>query len=189
MRFRVALATLAFFSLVPLLAQAQKNELAAEATGVVDASATNPGYGTGLQINYAHRLIGVPGLGLYVEVPFVAGFNGTEFNVEQLRRVNYNNYFFTPGVKVKFVPGFFLSPYLAAGVGFAHFSNTGVNGASDTTYAVDFGGGLDITLVRFLALRLEARDFYTPSPTLIPLAGSFGNQNNVAVSAGIVVRF
>jgi hypothetical protein len=142
-----------------------------------------------LQINYARRLIGVPGVGLYVELPFVAGFNGTEFNVTQLQRVNFNNYFFTPGVKVKFVPGFFLSPYLAAGIGFAHFSNTGTNGASDTTYAADFAGGLDIGLIRFLALRLEARDFYTPSPTLIPLAGSIGNQNNVAVSAGVVVRF
>jgi len=170
-------------------AQAQKNELAAEATGVVDASATNPGYGVGLQINYAHRLVGVPGVGLFVEFPFVIGFNGTEFNVAHLQRVNYNNYFFTPGLKVKFVPGFFLSPYLAAGVGLAHFSNTGTNGASDTTYAVDFGGGLDIKVVRFLALRLEARDFYTPAPLLIPLSGSFGNQNNVAVSGGLVFRF
>jgi opacity protein-like surface antigen len=189
MRFPVALATLALLSLVPLVAHAQKNELAFEAVGVVDASATNPGYGTGLQINYAHRLVGVPGVALYVEVPFVAGFNGTEFNVAQLQRVNYNNYFFTPGVKVKFVPGFFLSPYLAAGIGFAHFSNTGLNGATDTTYAVDFGGGLDIKVVRFLALRLEARDFYTPTPVLIPLAGSLGNQNNVALSGGIVFRF
>lgn len=189
MRFWVALATLVGLAFVPLSAHAQKNELAAEAVGVVDASATNPGYGTGVQINYAHRLVGVPGVALYVEVPFVAGFNGTEFNVAQLQRVNYNNYFFTPGVKVKFVPGFFLSPYLAAGIGFAHFSNTGLNGANDTTYAADFGGGLDIKVVRFLALRLEARDFYTPTPVLIPLAGSLGNQNNVAVSGGIVLRF
>jgi hypothetical protein len=189
MRIWVAFATLVLLSFMPAAAQAQKNELAAEATGVVDASASNPGYGTGLQINYAHRLIGVPGIALYVEVPFVAGFNGTEFNVAQLQRVNFNNYFFTPGVKVKFVPGFFLSPYLAAGIGFAHFSNTGTNGASDTTYAADFAGGLDIKIVRFLALRLEARDFYTPSPVLIPLAGSVGNQNNVAVSGGVVFRF
>ena len=189
MRFRVVLAALALLSLSPFVAHAQKNELAAEAVGVVDASATSPGYGTGLQINYAHRLVGVPGVALYVEVPFVAGFNGTEFNVAQLQRVNYNNYFFTPGVKVKFVPGFFLSPYLAAGIGFAHFSNTGFNGANDTTYAADFGGGLDIKLVRFLALRLEARDFYTPTPVLIPLVGSVGNQNNIAVSGGIVFSF
>jgi hypothetical protein len=189
MSFRVALAALILFTLSSMAARAQSNEVAAEAAGVVDASATNPGYGTGLQINYAHRLVGVPGVALYVEVPFVAGFNGTEFNVARLQRVNYNNYFFTPGVKVKFVPSFFLSPYLAAGVGIAHFSNTGFNGTSDTTYAVDFGGGLDIKVVRFLALRIEARDFYTPTPLLIPLAGSLGNQNNVVVSGGIVFRF
>ncbi len=189
MRCRVVFAIFAMLGLLPAIANAQKNELAAEAAGVVDASATNPGYGTGLQINYARRLVGVPGVALYVEVPFVAGFNGTEFNVAQLQRVNYNNYFFTPGVKVKFVPGFFLSPYLAAGIGFAHFSNTGLNGTSDTTYAADFGGGLDIKIIRYLALRLEARDFYTPTPTLIPLAGAAGNQNNVVVSGGIVFRF
>lgn len=188
MRFCLFLACTLLLGFV-IGAQAQKNEFAVEAAGVVNASATNPGFGTGVQLNYAHRLIGVPGVGLYVEVPFVAGFNGTEYNVLQLKRVNYNNCFVTPGLKVKFVPGFFLSPYLAAGVGFAHFTNTGLNGTSDTTYAVDFGGGFDIKLIRYLALRLEARDFYTPTPVLIPFAGSLGNQNNVAVSGGVVVRF
>jgi opacity protein-like surface antigen len=188
MRFRVAFVAVALLTLAPVATQAQKNELAAEGSGLVNASATNPSFGGGLQINYAHRLVGIPGVGLYVEVPFVAGFNNTGFSVRDLRVENVNSYFVTPGLKVKFAPGFFLSPYLAAGVGFAHFSSSTTN-TSDTTFAADWGGGLDIKLVPIVGLRIEARDFYTGTPALVPLIGSVGNQNNVVVSGGIVFRF
>ena len=189
MKLWVAVAALVLFDLLaPAIASAQRNELAAEASGLIDASATNPSFGGGLQINYAHRLVGVPGVGLFVEVPFVAGFNNTGFSVRELQRENINSYFLTPGLKVKFVPGFFLSPYLAAGIGFAHFSST-TTSASDTTFAADWGGGFDIKLVPIVGLRIEARDFYTGTPALVPLLGSVGNQHNVVVSGGIVFRF
>src|SRR5579863_7025835 len=124
---------------------AQKNELAAEASGFVNTSPYDPSAGAGLQLNYARKLVGVPLISLYVEVPFVAGFNNEQFVVTQLQRENYNNYYVTPGLKVKFAPGFFVSPYLAAGVGWAHFSSTS-NNTSDTNFAADWGGGLDFKI-------------------------------------------
>lgn len=171
------------------VAHAQSNELAAEASGLIDTSAVNPSFGGGFQMNYGHRLFGVPGVALYGEIPLVVGLNNSQLLVTQLQRVNYNSFFLTPGVRVKFVPAFPISPYLAGGVGWAHFSAKQGSG-SDDEFAADWGGGLDIKLVPFVGLRFEARDFYVGVPTLIPLSGlSLGNQNNVVVSAGVVLRF
>jgi len=190
MRLRLALAATLLLSLAALSAHAQKNEFAVEGSGLFNTSAYNPGVGGGFQLNYAHRMFGVPGIGLDFEVPFVAGFNNSQYIVTQLRRADYNNYYVTPGLKVKFVPALFVSPFLAAGVGWAHFSST-QSSASDTTFAADWGGGLDFKLIPLIGLRVEARDFYSGGPSLIPFAGSLGlgNQNNVVVSGGIVLRF
>ena len=169
-------------------AHGQKNELAAEASGLVNTSATNPSFGGGFQVNYARRIVGVPGVALYGEIPFVAGFNNTGVNLAQLERVNFDSFYLTPGLRVKFVPAFFISPYLAAGVGWGHFSGKNTN-TSDDRFVSDWGGGLDIKVAPIVGLRLEARDFYSGVPSLIPIVGSFGNQHNVVVSAGVVLRF
>lgn len=185
MRFRitvVAILCLVFFSLA---AHAQTNEFAAEASGLFTTSNYNPNAGVGFQLNYAHRLFHVPLVSVYGEIPFVAGFNSS-FSVADLARENYNSYYVTPGVKVKFAPGFFISPYLAAGVGWSHFSSTDTN-ASDNKFAADWGGGFDMKVFPFVSLRLEARDFYSGVPQLI--VPTTGNQNNIVVSGGIVLRF
>jgi len=122
---------------------------------------------------------------IHTGVPFVAGFNSS-INVGDLARENYTSYYITPGVKVKFAPGFIVSPYLAAGVGWSHFSSTQTN-ASDTKFASDFAGGLDIKVLPFVSLRLEARDFYGGVPQLI--LPTNGGQNNIVVSGGLVLRF
>ena len=178
----VAIFCLAF----SLTAHAQSNEFAAEASGLLNVSPYHPGAGVGFQLNYAHRLFHVPLVSIYGEVPFVAGFDNTQYVLTQLTRENYNAFYVTPGVKVKFAPGFIVSPYLAAGVGVAHFSST-QNNSSDTQFAADWGGGLDFKVLPFVSLRLEARDFYSGVPTLI--LPTTGNQNNIVVSGGLVLRF
>jgi outer membrane protein with beta-barrel domain len=187
MKFWLALAAVLVFAFT-VAAHAQSNELAAEASGLVNTSATNPSFGGGFQVNYAHRIVGVPGIALYGEVPFVAGFNNTGVNLTQLQRVNFNSFYLTPGLRVKFIPGFPISPYFAAGVGWGHFSGKNTN-TSDDRFVSDWGGGLDIKVAPIVGLRLEARDFYSGVPSLIPIVGSFGNQHNVVVSAGVVLRF
>lgn len=185
MRFRFAILPILFLILGSLSAHAQSNEFAAEASGLLTASNYSVGDGVGFQLNYAHRFFHVPLVSVYGEIPFVAGFNNS-YSIADLARENYNSYYVTPGVKVKFAPGFIISPYLAAGIGWSHFSSTQTN-ASDTNFAADFGGGLDFKVFPFVSLRLEARDFYSVVPELnIPISG---NQNNVVVSGGVVLRF
>jgi len=185
MKFRYAVVAILCSMLFSLAADAQSNEFAAEATGLFTTSNYSPDAGAGFQLNYAHRLFHVPLVSVYGEIPFVAGFN-TSFSVADLARENYNSYYVTPGVRVKFAPGFFISPYLAAGVGWSHFSSTQTD-TSDSKFAADWGGGFDIKVAPFVGLRLEARDFYSGVPQLnLPTTG---NQNNIVVSGGIVLRF
>lgn len=185
MRFHLALVAMLFLLFSSLAAVGQSNEFAAEASGLITTSAFNPGAGVGFQLNYAHRFFHVPLISVYGEIPFQAGFNSS-FSVADLARENYNSYYVTPGVKVKFAPGFIVSPYLAAGVGWSHFSSTQTS-ASDTQFAADWGGGLDFKVFPFVSLRLEARDFYSGVPQLTLL--TTGNQNNIVVSGGLVLRF
>ena len=185
MKFRLAVVAILCSLLSCVAAYAQSNEFAAEASGLLTASNYDVGDGVGFQLNYAHRFFHVPLVSVYGEIPFVAGFNSS-FSIADLARENYNSYYVTPGVRVKFAPGFFISPYLAAGVGWSHFSSTQTS-ASDTKFAADWGGGLDFKLAPFVGLRLEARDFYSGVPELIvPVSG---NQNNIVVSGGLVLRF
>jgi hypothetical protein len=192
---RIALsALLASVCLIGLAAQAQKNEFAAEVAGAFP-SANNLSFqpALGYQLNYAHRLIGVPGIGLYVEVPFVAGFSNTRTLASLENGQSYNSLYFTPGIKVKFIPAFFISPYLAAGIGFAHFHSSTTN-ASENDFAGDIGGGLDVKVFPHVSLRGEVRDFITTTPglnlgVLGQLTSLSGNTNNIVTSGGIVIRF
>ena len=185
MKLRFLVIAVLFVGLSSVAGYAQSNEFAAEASGLLTASSYNPGAGVGFQLNYAHRLFHVPLVSVYGEIPFVAGYDSS-INVADLAREDYNSYYVTPGVKVKFAPGFIVSPYLAAGVGWSHFSSTQTN-ASDNKFAADFGGGLDFKVFPFVSLRLEARDFYSGVPELI--LPTTGNQNNIVVSGGLVLRF
>jgi opacity protein-like surface antigen len=106
---------------------------------------------------------------------------------------NYTATFVVPGVKLKLVPEFPASPYFFAGVGVAHFSANGtlsgsVVDKSNTTTAVDFGGGLDIKVLPFFSIRGELRNvnsgglgFALPIET--------GRQNNIMATGGLVFRF
>lgn len=192
-RFAVV-ALLAGVCLVSLAAQAQKNEFAAEVAGAF-SSANNLSFDTaiGYQLNYARRWIGVPGLRLYVEVPFVAGFNNTRSLTSLGSSQNYNSLYFTPGLKLKLLPAFFISPYVAAGIGFAHFHSP-TTSSSETDFAADIGGGLDVKVFPFVSLRGEVRDFVTSTPNLS--LSTFGQSNvlggatnNIVASGGIVLRF
>lgn len=186
------LVLLAAMCLPVIQAHAQKNEFAAEASGQFP-SANNLSFdpAVGFQLNYAHRLIGVPGIGLYVEVPFLAGFNNLRTLASLENGQNYNSLYVTPGVKLKLLPGFFLSPYLAGGVGVAHFSASTSSGGSETDFAADIGGGLDVKVFPYLSLRGEVRDFITDTPGLnLGVLNNFvGKTNNVVASGGIVFRF
>jgi opacity protein-like surface antigen len=110
---------------------------------------------------------------------------------------SYSSAFITPGVKLKLLPGFILTPYVAGGAGLARFnqSATLINGTANSgdrgsyRFVMNYGGGLEFNAFPFLSFRAEVRDFVAGNPNLIfPITDS-GNQHNVIPAVGIVLRF
>jgi hypothetical protein len=169
---------------------AQSNELAITGGGQFSSNAFfNSGTSWAVGANYAHRIAGVPFLGLYFEVPVVVGPK----NVLKISSTDYSSLFVTPGLKLKFAPSFFLSPYVAGGVGFARFraDATSTTPSQTRTNAVfDVGAGLDMKIAPFVSARGEVRDFYSGLPTFdLVDSGLSGRQHNVVPQAGLLFRF
>jgi opacity protein-like surface antigen len=154
--------------------------------------------GTGLtfQLNYAQRLADLGVASLYFEVPFLATPSTSVTSSNFLVPRNYATIFITPGLKLKLLPGSRVSPFGAVGVGYARLtaSTSLTNGQPNTAGdlaanhgAFDFGGGVDIGVIRFIALRGEVRDFLTGKPNLNVHFRE--RQHNVVASGGIVLRF
>lgn len=188
MRIWIALLLLFFFVLVVPLAQAQKNEFAVAASGILTSASFDTSSSAGFQINYARRLVPLPLVSLYLELPFLAGFNGSRSTVLNLNHEDYNTLYFTPGLKVKFAPGFPVSPYLAAGAGWGSYRSTNTS-ATANKFAADLGGGVDFKVFPNISLRGEVRDYFTTAPTLDFPAIYHGNVNNIVFSGGAVFRF
>jgi opacity protein-like surface antigen len=169
-------------------AQAQKNEFAVSASGLLTSASFNTSSSAGFQINYARRLIPLPLISLYLELPFEAGFNGSRTSGPSLNREDYNTLYFTPGLKVKFAPGFPVSPYLAGGLGWGSFRSTNTS-ATANKFAADLGGGVDFKVFPYISLRGEVRDYWTGAPTLDFPGIYHGNVNNIVLSGGAVFRF
>lgn len=162
--------------------------------GVIDVGA-----GITFQITYARRLAQTDTVGLYLEFPAVAiplqDLNATPGSTP----LNYDSFFITPALRVKFRPNAALSPWLSAGGGYALFeeSDERRDGSHNTTRgtstgALQFAVGLDFrTPVKILipiGLRAEVRDFYTGKPTYNVSTGG-GLQHNLAFSGGLVLSF
>lgn len=188
-RFR-AFLLLVFLSLFPCFLVAQSNELAVTVGGYAPTSVqTDVHVAAIVEGSFAHRLYHVPFAAVYFEVPVARSFDVGLSALEG----NYTATFVTPGLKLKLAPEFPVSPFFVAGVGAAHFSARGsltgssVN-TSDTSAAVDFGGGLDAKVFPFVSLRGEVRYFNTGGLGFaIPFVS--GRQSNVMGTAGIVFRF
>lgn len=177
---------------------AQKNDVALTGGGYLEV--TNPlnlGAAWALEGSYARRFAGVPLLSVSWELP-VAGSSGS--SIPTIAGLNiatsYSSLFITPGVRVRLAPSFFVSPYLAAGVGLGHFNKTLITGVntSNNTLAVDIAGGLDMKILPHTSLRGEIRDFNSGGLD-IPGVPSFlsstvgGRLNNLFVTAGISIKF
>jgi hypothetical protein len=148
------------------------------------------------QVSYGRRLVDAKVAALYGEIVFAAT------PLQDVRSTNttiprdYASLFLTPGLKVKFLPSWRFSPYLAAGGGYARFResdfrtnnqpNTGKIGTN--TGVFNYGGGVDVRVFRYLSLRGEVRDFVTGNPNFnAPFLTN--RQHNVLTSGGIVLHF
>jgi len=186
-------------------ASAQQNEIGFTSGGLKIGERgfdlPQPGFikfGTGFtyELNYARRLVDAKVAALYFEVPF-AGTPRTKVNTANaLSPRSYSSIFFTPGLKLKLLPGRKYSPFAVMGFGLAHYreSDTLVDDQANpdrktTTDGVfDFGFGLDVKVISVLSIRGEVRDFYTDLPPL-NVRALHDRQHNALISAGIVVRF
>jgi hypothetical protein len=187
----VAIALLVILASLPVLAQ--KNELAIGAGGYFPVNLTGVGNAAAIEGSFAHRIASVPFLSAYIELPVVGTLTSNVSNFGLTSSASYSALFIAPGLRVKFAPGFFISPWLAAGGGLAHFSgNSGLRLLSGTdttnTGVFDYGGGLDLKVAPYLSLRGEARDFYSGGLGF-DLANFNQRQHNIVVTGGLVLRF
>ncbi len=156
--------------------------------------------------SFAHRLFGVPLIGLYGELPIAAAFHSKPQVSTACAAVfpppagcitqpfNYSSLFVTPGLKLKIGgPGF--APYAVVGGGIGRFSPTATGGTvtgapqpgSTTTGVISYGAGADVTLLPFIGLRGEVRDYNSGYPAFG--FGGSGRQHNLFVTVGAVLRF
>jgi hypothetical protein len=204
MKLRITLA-FAVILLGAASALAQREEIAftsgALKIGERGFDLPSPGFlkfGTGFtyEFNYAHRLFNAHLAALYVEVP-LAGTPSTKVTTTNALSPNsYSSLFFTPGLKVKLLPGGKYSPFALMGAGLSHFreGSTLVNNQtnptrhSTTDSVFDFGFGLDVRVIYRLSIRGEVRDFYSDLPPL-NVRALRDRQHNALISGGLVLRF
>jgi opacity protein-like surface antigen len=109
---------------------------------------------------------------------------------------DFASLYLTPGIRVKFKPASRISPYAIAGGGYADYeqSTTRIDGQPNPVSrqlargVFDLGAGVDVRVRQFIALRGEARDFYTGSPAY-NVAGISGGQHNVVATGGFVLQW
>lgn len=154
------------------------------------------GPGVALQANYAYRLLERGKVALYGEVHFLANPQRKIDSPDQTLTRDVATIFVTPGVRLKFLTGKGIAPYVVAGAGYAAFeqSTNRLDGLPNSASrsinrgAFDFGGGADFRFWRFVGLRAEIRDFYSGAP-LYNTSAISGGQHNIVAGGGLVLRF
>ncbi|MBV9222961.1 MAG: outer membrane beta-barrel protein [Acidobacteriaceae bacterium] len=182
---------------------APKNELGFTLGGIPPLSRGNSqqsvelGAGTAFGVNYGRRFLGGSKAAIYGEVEFLANPLRDISSNSGTATKNVASLYITPGIRLKFFPASAISPYAVVGGGYADYeqSTTRLDGQRNPAPrqlargAFDFGAGVDVRVWRrWLALRGEARDFYTGSPAY-NLPSVTGGQHNVAISGGFVLRW
>ncbi len=154
------------------------------------------GAGMSLYANYGLRVMDGDKAALYVEVPFVATPQNQVASAAGSATRDVATIYLTPGLRLKFAPRRRIAPYIAGGAGWALFeqSTTRLDGRPNEASrllsrgAVNFGGGVDVGLWRFVSVRGEVRDFVSGNPAFnVPVRG--GAQHSLLVAGGFALRF
>ncbi len=154
-----------------------------------DGSATVTGSGGFTQqYSYGYQFTSTKAGSLYLETPLTIVSNSSATVMGgpaggSVSSLNRRAFYFTPGIRYKIPTGTRISFYAALGGGLATYNerDTVVNGqvtatnASSYHPALDFGGGIDLRLARWMSLRGEARDFVSTAG----LGGTVGNNHGV----------
>ncbi len=171
---------------------AQKTELSLGIGGYFPVNLAGVGNAVAIEGSFARRVAAVPFVAAYLEVPVAGTLSANVRSAGLLSSASYSALFVAPGLRVKFAPGFPISPWLAAGGGLAHFSPSSglqaVGASSRNTGVFDIGGGLDVKIAPYLSARGEVRDFYSGA-IITSLAGLNNRQHNIVPTVGLVLRF
>jgi hypothetical protein len=180
---------------------AHKNELAFGLGGIPSLSRSgspslDAGSGVALQVNYGRLFLSGNKVALYGEINFLSSPLREVSSSTTTATHDFASLYVTPGIRVKLFPTSRISPYAVVGGGYADYeqSKTRIDGQTNTVSrelargVFDFGAGVDVHLWRFIALRGEARDFFTGSPGY-NVATISGGQHNVAVTGAFVLRW
>ena len=180
---------------------APKNELAFGLGGIPavsrsDSPRLDAGSGVAFQVNYGRRIVNGNTVALYGEINFIASPVRDVSTTFTAATHDFASLYVTPGVRVKFHPRSRISPYAVVGGGYADYeqSLTRLDGRPNQAPrqlargVFDFGAGVDVHVWRFVALRGEARDFYTGAPNY-NLAAMSGGQHNVVAAGAFVIMW
>jgi opacity protein-like surface antigen len=200
---KAKLTLLLFAALAPVcFAQedsAHKNELALGLGGLTalsrsDTPRLDTGSGVAFQVNYGRRFFKGRKVALYGEINALANPLRDVSSSVPTATHDFASLYLTPGIRVKFLPTSRISPYALVGGGYADYeqSTTRIDGQHNSVSrelargVVDFGAGVEVHVWRFLALRGEARDFYSGSPAY-NIATISGGQHNVVATGALVL--
>jgi opacity protein-like surface antigen len=178
---------------------AHKNELALGLGGLPalsrsDTPRLDAGSGVAFQVNYGRRFLKGRKVALYGEINALANPLRDVSSSIPTATHDFASLYITPGIRVKFLPTSRTSPYAVVGGGYGDYeqSTTRIDGQPNSVSrelargVFDFGAGVEVRVWRFVALRGEARDFYTGSPAYNVAAVS-GGQHNVVATGTLVL--
>jgi hypothetical protein len=178
---------------------AHKNELALGLGGLPalsrsDTPRLDTGSGVAFQVNYGRRFFKGRKVALYGEINALANPLRDVSSSIPTATHDFASLYITPGIRVKFLPTPRISPYALVGGGYADYeqSTTRINGQPNSASrelargVFDFGAGVEVRVWRFVALRGEARDFYSGSPAY-SIATVSGGQHNVVATGALVL--
>ncbi len=148
--------------------------------------------GKNLQASYGYRSFHAGPAQVYLGVHFLANDQRVVSSADRSLTRDVATVYVTPDVQVTFSAGP-IQPWVTVGGGAAIYEQSKVrldgltNAASrDVTQGVFMaGGGVDIPVFRFIALRGEVREFYSGNPSYNTLLKS--GQNNLLVGGGVVL--
>ena len=180
---------------------APTNELAFGLGGIPalarnDSASLDAGSGLAFQVNYGRRFLNRNKVALYGEINVIASPLRDVSTAITTATHDFASLYVTPGVRVKLRPASRISPYAVVGGGYADYeqSLTRIDGRPNQAPrelargVFDFGAGVDVRVWRFVALRGEARDFYTGSPNY-NVASISGGQHNIVTTGAFVLRW
>ncbi len=143
--------------------------------------------GTGSFVYNPNKYLGlVAEIGAYTFSRQVYVLNGTDYTLQTISGGSQQTYLFGPRVNFRHFDHFVPFVELLMGAGHSGAQMTGTS--SQTTFAFEAGGGVDVILTKAIAWRFFEADYLMTNYSGVLLSPS-SRQNNFKIGSGIVLRW